>query len=134
MLSWHKLVILIAVSALNIGCSSSEPRAQLKLLAESRANLLSTQLPLEYGPLSIMSAQSHGAIIELIFIYNETSEGAKPTKIVLYNSLHAYCNSPDTKNNLDLGISYRIKVRNSRGQLIADELITKQRCNGIASS
>ncbi|MBJ7019137.1 type II secretion system pilot lipoprotein GspS-beta, partial [Vibrio cholerae] len=32
------------------------------------------------------------------------------------------------RSNLDVGISYRIQMRNTRGQLMTDQLVTKQTC------
>ncbi|EEX92010.1 hypothetical protein VIA_002654 [Vibrio orientalis CIP 102891 = ATCC 33934] len=103
------------------------------MLADSRANLLASELPLEHGPLSIMRASSKGTTIEIMMVYNQEAPGAKPTAQVLKQSIHTYCSSPDTKNNLEVGLSYRIKMRNSRGQLMADELVTYDRCTNSAN-
>ncbi len=121
------LVIIVA------GCSStsSEKQKQLELLAQNRANLLSAELPLESGPLSIMRANAKASTIEIMMVYNDDAKGAKPTAQVLRQSIQTYCTTPDTINNLEVGISYRIKMRNSRGQLMADELITDQRCMSL---
>jgi hypothetical protein len=63
-----------------------------------------------------------------MMVYNADAPGAKPAATVLSNSINAYCTSADTKANLEVGLSYRIKMRNSRGQLIADEMVTLERC------
>ncbi|MEZ8102531.1 GspS/AspS pilotin family protein [Vibrio bivalvicida] len=134
MLNSLKIYTLVALGALIVGCSSasSEKQKQLELLAQSRANLLSTELPLESGPLSIMRANAKGTTIEIMMVYNDDAKGARPTSQVLKQSIQTYCNTPDTKNNLEVGVSYRIKMRNSRGQLMADELITNQRCQTLS--
>lgn len=128
-----KAIISLALAIIVAGCSSgaAEQQRQLELLAKSRANLLSAELPLESGPLSIMRANAQGNTIEIMMVYNDDAQGAKPTAQVLKQSILTYCNAVDTKNNLEVGINYRIKMRNSRGQLVADELITEQRCAAL---
>jgi len=134
MLNSLKVFTIVILGTLIVGCSSasSEKQKQLELLAKSRANLLSTELPLESGPLSIMRANAKGSTIEIMMVYNDDAKGAKPASQVLKQSIQTYCNTPDTKNNLEVGISYRIKMRNSRGQLMADELFTNQRCQSLS--
>lgn len=129
-LSKLAIVSVIALSTMLAACSSpdAEKQRHLELLADNRASLLSSELPLEAGPLSIMRATAKGTTIEIMMVYNDEARGAKPTSQVLKQSIHTYCVNPDTKNNLEVGISYRIKMRNSRGQLMADELVTHDRC------
>lgn len=133
MLNSLKSFSIIGLVMIVAGCSStsSEKQKQLELLAQNRANLLSAELPLESGPLSIMRANAKASTIEIMMVYNDDAKGAKPTAQVLRQSIQTYCTTPDTKNNLEVGISYRIKMRNSRGQLMADELITDQRCMSL---
>ncbi|MDC5707556.1 GspS/AspS pilotin family protein [Vibrio europaeus] len=130
MLNSLKSFSIVALVVLVAGCSSasSDKQKQLELLAQSRANLLATELPLESGPLSIMRASAKGSTIEIMMVYNDDAKGAKPATQVLNQSIRTYCTTPDTMNNLEVGISYRIKMRNSRGQLMADEFVTQQRC------
>ncbi|WP_159738817.1 GspS/AspS pilotin family protein [Vibrio atypicus] len=120
------IALLIAVTA---GCSSSaQKQKHLELLADNRAQLLSAELPLEVGALSIMRASAKGSVIEMMMVYNQDAQGAKPTTEVLKHSINTYCTNPAIKKNLDAGLSYRIKMRNSRGQLMADQLITLDTC------
>lgn len=129
MKKYIKSAALLTAFALLAGCSSSaEKEKHLSLLADSRAGLLSAELPLESGPLSIMRATAKGSTIELMMVYNQDAKGAKPITEVFNRSVQTYCTANDTKNNLQVGLSYRIKMRNSRGQLLIDELITQQRC------
>ncbi|MEH0688050.1 GspS/AspS pilotin family protein [Vibrio cholerae] len=111
------------------GCSSNaEKQRNLELLAENRASVLSAELPLEAGPLSILRASTSGTTIEIMMVYNTDARGAKPASQLLNQSINVYCTNPDTKANMEVGLSYRIKIRNTRGQLMIDELITSQRC------
>lgn len=120
---------LLATFALLAGCSSSaEKEKHLALLADSRAGLISAKLPLESGPLSIMQATAKGSTIELMMVYNQDAKGSKPVADVFKRSVQTYCTADDTKNNLQVGLSYRIKMRNARGQLLIDELVTQQNC------
>ena len=135
MLNSLKSFSIIGLVMIVAGCSStsSEKQKQLELLAQNRANLLSAELPLESGPLSIMRANAKASTIEIMMVYNQDAPGAKDTRQVLKQSIHTYCSSPDTRNNLEVGLSYRIKMRNSRGQLMADELVTYDRCVNSAN-
>ncbi|MDN3609737.1 GspS/AspS pilotin family protein [Vibrio ostreicida] len=127
-----KLYIALALLSASIlsGCASQETQKQreLELLASSRATLLSSELPMEAGPLSIMRASAKGTMIEIMMVYNQDANGAKPLKQVMQGSINSYCTTPDTRNNLDVGLSYRLKMRNSRGQLMVDEVITSKNC------
>lgn len=131
MLSAFKSLSIVIAGIMIAGCSStsSEQQRQLTLLAANRANLIASELPLEAGPLSIMRASSNGSTVEIMMVYNADAPGAKPVAQVLNNSINTYCTNPDTKANLEVGLSYRIKMRNSRGQLITDEVVTLERCN-----
>ncbi|SHO57246.1 GspS/AspS pilotin family protein [Vibrio quintilis] len=126
----NKLLIALGLTTVLFGCSSShsDQDEQLTLLAANRANIIQSKLPVKSGPLSIMRASSNGKIIELMMIYNETAPGAKPIQVILNHSIKQYCLQADTKANLDAGINYRIKMRNSRGQLMIDQLLTKATC------
>lgn len=111
------------------GCSSNGERDKnLELLAANRASILGTELPLEYGPLNIMRVNAKGSTIEMMMVYNTDHPGAKPIDQVLQSSIHSFCNNSDIRANLDVGIGYRIKMRNSRGQLMVDQLVTKENC------
>ncbi|WP_436322516.1 GspS/AspS pilotin family protein [Vibrio cidicii] len=119
---------ILALSAL-AGCSSNDERErQLELMASNRAGMLSAGLPLEHGPLKVMRISANKSVIEMMMIYNSDAQGAKPTEQVLANSIQSYCNSAEIRSQLELGLAYRIKIRNSRGQLVADQLVTAQTC------
>lgn len=124
------LVGLTAITiALLSGCSSNANHEKnLELLADNRASLLNSELPLEYGPLNIMRANSQGSTIEMMMVYNADEQSAKPIDQVLEASIKTFCSNKGIRTNLEVGLSYRIKMRNSRGQLMVDELITQQTC------
>ncbi len=123
------LCFFLAIGAL-AGCSSSgDKQRELELMASNRAGMLSAGLPLEQGPLQIMRVSSNKNVIEMMMIYNEGALGAKPLKQVIGSSIYTYCHTPDIREQLEVGLLYRIMVRNSRGQLVADELISEQTCN-----
>lgn len=110
------------------GCASNSDQKHLELLASNRASVLSSELPLEAGPLSIMRANAKGTSIEIMMIYNQDQAGAKPIAQVMQQGVRYYCTNKDTTQNLEAGLSYRIKMRNTRGQLMYDEFITKDTC------
>jgi hypothetical protein len=122
------LCLFLVLGALS-GCSSNDDKQrQLELMASNRAGVLSVGLPLEYGPLKIMRISSNKNVIEMTMIYNDGALGAKPLNQVLNTSIYTYCHTPAVRDQIDMGLMYRIKIRNSRGQLIADELVSEQTC------
>lgn len=125
-----RLRFLISLTTLMtiVGCASNSDQKQLELLANNRASVLAAELPLEAGPLSIMRANAKGSTIEIMMIYNQDQLGAKPANNVFSKGISYYCSNKDTKANLEAGLSYRLKMRNTRGQLIIDEFITKSTC------
>ncbi len=128
----YRLGAFALLAAMLGGCSSSsEQQRQLEMIASSRANMLSAELPMDVGPLSILRANAHGPIIEIMMVYNDDAKNAKPIKSVLRTSINTYGSNKDIKNNLEVGVGYRIKMRNSRGQLMVDQLITNDTCSSI---
>ncbi|PQJ59248.1 hypothetical protein BTO01_20660 [Vibrio jasicida] len=125
-----KLLCLFLVFGALAGCSSSDDKQhQLELMASNRAGVLSAGLPLEYGPLKILRISSNKNVVEMMMIYNDDALGAKPLNQVVNTSIYTYCNTPAVREQVDMGLMYRIKVRNSRGQLMADELVSAQTCS-----
>nr|6I2V_A Chain A, Uncharacterized protein [Vibrio vulnificus] len=108
--------------------SNGEKERQLELMASNRAGVLSAGLPIEYGPLKVMRISSSKNIVEIMMIYNTDATGAKPTQELLSTSVSKYCEDATVRNQLDMGLMYRIKIRNSRGQLIIDEMVTAASC------
>ncbi len=126
-LAYSGLLLLAACS------SSGGQNQQLELLASSRAQLLGAQLPVKSGPLSIMRASAHKNIIELMMIYNSDTENEPSTDQLVKSSIAGYCSNRQTRANLDAGLAYRIKIRDPRGKLMVDQLISKTSC-GVKSN
>jgi hypothetical protein len=127
----NKFLIALGISTVLLsGCSSSsnDVDKQLELLASNRATLIQAQLPVEDGPISVMRASSNGRVIEIMMIYNEDAPNARPVQSVFQSGISHYCSDPETKSNLEAGLAYRIKIRNSRGQLMIDKIIDKKSC------
>ncbi|GAK87988.1 hypothetical protein JCM19238_5598 [Vibrio ponticus] len=121
---FSSLALLVAL----VGCASNSEQKQLELLASNRASILSGELPLEAGPLSIMRANAKGTTIEIMMVYNQDQAGAKPIEQVMQAGIGYYCSNKDTKANLEAGLSYRLKMRNTRGQLMLDQFVTLDSC------
>ena len=113
-----------------VGCSSSDQdkQRQLEMMAQHRAGVLSAGLPIEYGPLKVMRVLAKNTVIEIMMIYNQDAQGAKPLNQVLKSSVNSYCTSSEVRANLHMGLAYNIKIRNTRGQLMVEQLISKQTC------
>lgn len=123
------LLTTVAFATLLTGCSSNnEEQRQLELMTQHRAGVLSAGLPIEYGPLSVMRVLAKKNVVEMMMIYNQDAEGAKPLSDVMKSSVNSYCTNSEVKANLDMGMVYLIKVRNTRGQLMVEQLISKDTC------
>jgi hypothetical protein len=121
----------MVISAL-AGCSANDDQQrQLELMASNRAGMLSAGLPLEYGPLKIMRISSNKNVVEMMMIYNQDAPDAKPLNQVLSTSVYKYCHSEQVRNQINMGLMYRFKVRNARGQLVVDELVSQQSCEAL---
>ena len=105
-----------------------EEQRQLEMMAQHRAGVLSAGLPIEYGPLSVMRVLAKNTVIEIMMIYNQDAKGAKPLNQVVDMSVNSYCTNSEVRANLDMGLAYNIKIRNTRGQLMVEKLISKETC------
>ncbi|SEG18089.1 Type II secretion system (T2SS) pilotin, S protein [Vibrio hangzhouensis] len=123
--------LALAATSILAGCANTgdDQQRQIEMLAQSRASVLSSGLPIEQGPLSIMKASANKGVVEIMMLYNTDAKGAKPIDTVLRNSMNYYCTDREVKANLDMGLAYRIMIRNARGQLMVDQMVTKQYCN-----
>ena len=115
------------------GCSSadSDKQHQLELMASNRAGALSSGLPIESGPLKIMRVYANKNVVEMMMIYNDGAPGALPIQQVAANSISKYCSDPQVRPQIDMGLMYRIKMRNARGQLMVDELVSSVTCEQL---
>ncbi|MDW6003780.1 GspS/AspS pilotin family protein [Vibrio mangrovi] len=124
----RKICITVGLVAVLMGCSNQGNQKQLELLAANRASVLQAELPIKSGPLSIMRATAKKNVIEIMMIYNSDAPKAKSTQSLLEHSIKSYCTDTSTKSNLEAGLAYRIKIRNTRGQLLIDQLIDQATC------
>lgn len=125
---------LIALLTL-AGCASSaqDKQRQIEMLAQSRASVLSSTLPIEKGPLSVMKASANKGTVEIMMLYNTDAKGAKPIEEVIRSSMNYYCTDSEVKTNLDMGLAYRILIRNTRGQLMSNQYIDNSSCSKPAN-
>lgn len=125
-------IFVVVASLLSLAsCASSDTEQQqrrLELIASNRASVLSSELPIEYGPLTIMQAKAVGSTIQISMVYNPDAKGAKPFQEIQKDTVNSYCVNPDIERNLKVGISYRVQMRNSRGQLVVDQMINQETC------
>ena len=118
-------ILIPALLTILAGCSStSDQDKQIEAIAKHRADILSASLPVEHGPLTVMQAKSRGKVVELMMLYN----GEKSPAELMASSINFYCSSAEIKTNLELGLEYLIKMRNSRGQLLLEQVISSKNC------
>jgi hypothetical protein len=122
----HSLIALFATLTLAGCASNNEQQRELELQADRRANILASNLPLEYGPLTITRATSKNEVVIIEMLYNQA--GSKPADQLMASAKNYYCASDDVKAAMDEGIRYLIKIRNSRGQVVVEEIISSQTC------
>jgi len=122
------LLGITTASLMLVGCASSDDnQKQINMLAEQRASILSTGLPFEYGPLNVLRANAKQGVIELMMIYN--ADGANlSAQNLMSQAVDYYCSNKDVKNTLEVGVNYRLMLRNPRGQLLLDQFVTMDTC------
>ncbi len=122
-----KLGLLLSFAAVAAGCSSQmEKQRELELLADRRAEILSSSLPVNYGALSVVRAQAkqNTVIIEMLY----ADEDALSAQRLFAQAKAYYCTNNEIKTTLEQGINYQIRIRNNRGQMSVNELITASNC------
>ncbi len=125
-----KLLCILAAVGILAGCSTSDSKErELELMASNRASVLSEGLPIEQGPLKILRIDAKGGVVRMMMIYNAGAQGAKPVNTVLDNSIASYCKNNEIKTQLNMGLVYRITIRDPRGQVIADKMVNKSSCD-----
>ncbi|MDN3715282.1 hypothetical protein BCT04_14665 [Vibrio breoganii] len=124
-----KTLFIAALATLILaGCSSNgDKQRELELKADRRAGILASSLPIEYGPLTITRASSKGSIVIIEMLYNQS--GSKSADQLVASAKNYYCSSEDVRATMEEGIGYLIKVRNNRGQLVVEEMISTKTCS-----
>lgn len=122
-----KKIILIALSALLLaGCASNEQQQEIEMLADYRASILASTLPLEMGPLTLIQVKEKQGVVEMMFL--DSGNGELSTTQIIENSITTYCKDQEIRPVLEKGVSYRYVIRNSRGQKQNDIFVTEQSC------
>ncbi len=123
----HLFLIPLIAAPLWACSSSDEHQRNLELLADSRANLISSSLPLEAGPLTILQASAKGDIVQLLMMYDDDNTRLSAKQLYL-NSVLSLCLNKTIQDNLAMGLRYHINIRNARGQKIVNETLTQDGC------
>ncbi|SON48337.1 GspS/AspS pilotin family protein [Vibrio tapetis] len=121
------LLSLMAVLLVSGCASNNDKQKTINLVAEQRASILSAGLPIEYGPLNIMRASAKQGVVEIFMIFNADDASQTPQQLMSYAADY-YCSSKDVKNNMEIGVKYRLMLRNPRGQLLIDQMVTMDTC------
>lgn len=128
---FSKLAVSTLLLATLAGCSSgSDKQRQVEAIASHRATIISNNLPIEHGPLTIMQAKAKGSVVEIMMIYNGDSE-VSPQQLVA-KSVNYYCSNSEVTANLSHGVIYDIKVRSERGQLLIDQIVSIDTCSSLS--
>lgn len=126
-INFKKALLAIVAGAVLAGCASKdEKQKELELKADRRAGILASSLPITYGPLTIAKASAKGTTVIIEMLYNQS--GNKPASQLVDSAKAYYCSSDDVRASMNEGINYQIKVRNNRGQMVVEDMITKTSC------
>lgn len=128
---FSKLALAPLLLTIVVGCSSSsDKQRQIEAIASHRATILSNNLPIEHGPLTIMQAKANGNVVEIMMIYN--GDGAIPPQQLVEKSVSYYCSNSEVLANLSHGVIYDIKLRSERGQLLIDQIVSLDSCSSLS--
>lgn len=121
------LLSLVALLVLSGCASNNDQQKAINMVADQRASILSAGLPIEYGPLNIMRANAKEGVVEILMIFNADAASQTPQQLMAY-AVDYYCSSKDVKSNMEIGVKYRLMLRNPRGQLLIDQIVTMDTC------
>ncbi|KAB2826443.1 GspS/AspS pilotin family protein [Aliivibrio finisterrensis] len=122
-----KKIILTALSSILLsGCASNEQQQEIEMLADYRASILASNVPLDMGPLTLIQVKEKQGVVEMVFL--DGGNGEVSTTQIIENSITTYCKDQEIRPVLEKGVSYRYLIRNSRGQKQNDILVTEQSC------
>lgn len=126
----NRLIYLLFITTFVLtGCTSNdEKNRQLELLASNQSEILSKSIPIEYGALKILRVSSNENIVSMLMIYNDKGHSEKEIYQIITSSVKTYCNTSLIRKKMDLGLVYKIEIRNPRGKLITSELISNESC------
>ncbi|MUK65012.1 GspS/AspS pilotin family protein [Aliivibrio fischeri] len=122
-----KKILLTAISAIILsGCASNEQQQEIEMLADYRASILASVLPLEMGQLTLLQAKAKQGVVEMMFL--DGGNGEISTNQIIENSITTFCKDKEVRPVLDKGVTYRYIIRNSRGQKQNDIIVNEQSC------
>ncbi|MUK30859.1 hypothetical protein GNP44_12350 [Aliivibrio fischeri] len=122
-----KKILLTAISAIILsGCASNEQQQEIEMLADYRASVLASVLPLEMGQLTLLQAKAKQGVVEMMFL--DGGNGEISTNQIIENSITTFCKDKEVRPVLDKGVTYRYIIRNSRGQKQNDIIVNEQSC------
>ncbi|MUI53482.1 GspS/AspS pilotin family protein [Aliivibrio fischeri] len=122
-----KKILLTAISAIILsGCASNEQQQEIEMLADYRASVLASVLPLEMGQLTLLQAKAKQGVVEMMFL--DGGNGEISTNQIIENSITTFCKDKEVRPVLDKGVTYRYVIRNSRGQKQNDIIVNEQSC------
>lgn len=120
-------IILTALSAILLsGCSSNEQQQKIEMLADYRASILASTLPLEMGQLTLIQVKEKQGVIEMMFL--DSGVGETSTNQIIEQSITTYCKDQEIRPVLEKGVAYRYLIRNARGQKQNDIFVNEQSC------
>lgn len=96
------------------------------MLADYRASVLASVLPLEMGQLTLLQAKAKQGVVEMMFL--DGGNGEVSTNQIIENSITTFCKDKEVRPVLDKGVTYRYIIRNSRGQKQNDIIVNEQSC------
>ncbi len=108
------------------GCASDTHQQQVEILADYRASILASSLPIQMAQLTLITVKERQGTVEMIFLDSET--GNISTNQIIDKSVITFCNDKEIRPVLEKGVSYRYIVRNSRGQKKNDMLVNEEVC------
>ncbi|WP_063654828.1 GspS/AspS pilotin family protein [Aliivibrio fischeri] len=122
-----KKILLTTISAIILsGCASNEQQQEIEMLADYRASVLASVLPLEMGQLTLLQAKAKQGVVEMMFL--DGGNGEISTNQIIENSITTFCKDKEVRPVLDKGVTYRYIIRNSRGQKQNDIIVNEQSC------
>ncbi|MGR5389194.1 type II secretion system pilot lipoprotein GspS-beta [Vibrio sp. BS-M-Sm-2] len=118
-----RTTVIIFVSVMLSGCQISPMESNG--LADYRATVISSQLPQDLGPLTLVGAKSKANIVTIVFVKKKTVDMERLVARVTVS----FCENIEIRPLLEYGISYRIFTLGKNDKVESLNVISLANCS-----
>ncbi|WP_394253024.1 type II secretion system pilot lipoprotein GspS-beta [Vibrio profundi] len=118
-----RITVTILVSVMLNGCQTSPMKSDG--LADYRATVISSELPQDLGPLTLVGAKSKANIVTLVLVKKKTVDMDRLVARVTVS----FCENIEIRPLLEYGISYRIFTLGKNDKVENINVVSLAKCS-----